>query len=260
MNKIPILLLMPALLYAAPLWAEDPPDGRPYLSAQRALSVNRSLLTRTEDEYRRLSEEQAKNPSNETAESLTALQYKIKALRDDAKRLQSELPKNARAAEFLKDLTGHAPLDLEREKSLNEKLESVYALHEKALALVAQKKYAEAARVYEDVILESADDDEAYLLLGHTQLLSGEYEKAGQAFMNAVYINPANASEIPRFYGNILMENPQDDAAYAHLGFAYWTLGEKDAAKEAFEAALEINPQNAEANAALSRIRAASVQ
>ena len=245
-------------LCACPALASDEPDSKPYVSAQRQLSVNRSLSAKTEAEYRRASEEHSKNPTVSTSEALARLQYKIKALREDAERLQSELPKGARAAEFLKDLLGHTPIDMEREKKLNAKLESVYALHEKALGLVSQKRYEEASRVYEDITFESAEDDEAYLLLGHTRLLSGEYEKAEQAFMNAMHIDRDNRGDIPRFYENILVENPQDDAALSHLGFAYWILGEKERAKEAFEAAVDINPDNLEARTALDRIRAAS--
>ena len=257
MNKISALFLAALFLCPRPLSASDEPGAKPYLSAQRSLSINRSLLARAEAEYQRLSQEQAERPSNENTENVNKLFYQIKALREDAQRLQSELPKSERATEFLKDLMGRAPLDVEREKKLNEKLDSVYALHEKALALVAQKRYDEACEAYENIVLESADDDEAYLLLGHTRLLSGEYEKAKRAFMNAMNIDPANRDEIPRFYENILVENPQDDEAYSHLGLVYWMLGRPDEAKRALESALEMNPGNTEAKTTLNLISGA---
>ena len=257
MNRLCALFLTVSLLFAGPALASDGPDSKPYVSAQRSLSVNRSLLAKAEAEYEQLTKEQAEKPTNEHAEELDKLLYQIKALREDAERLQSEMPKSTRAAEFLKDLLGGAPVDVEREKKLNEKLESVYALHEKALNLVSQKRYQEACEVYENITFESADDDEAYLLLGHTRLLSGEYDKARDAFLNAMDIDPANRDEIPRFYENILVENPQDDDAYSHLGFVYWMLGRSEDAKNSFGAALQINPGNLEAKTALDRILAA---
>lgn len=255
MNRTRLLLWILAFLWVGSVFAFDPPSKKPYLWAQRSLAINRSLLSKVEAEYDNLSKREARRPSAQGAEILSNLQYKIKALREDAQRLQSELPKSIRAAEFLKDLSGHAPLDVEREKKLNEKIQSIYALHEKALVWVSQKHYAEASKIYEEIILESPDDEEAYLLLGHTRVLTSEYEKAKEAFGNAIHIDAANGAEIPRFYENILIENPKDDDAYCHLGFVYWILDEQARAKEAFEAALEINPENFEAKTALDRIR-----
>lgn len=250
MDKRRDFLLFLALFFCVSAHAAET-DTHPYVSAQRALSINRSLLAKAEEEYQKLSHEEAERPLDGNAEKLEGLLYQIKALREDAARLQTELPKNERAAEFLKDVMEHKAVDVEEEKKLNKKLESVYALHEKALALVAEKRYGEASTTYEEITFQSADDDEAYLLLGHTRLLSGEYEKAGNAFMNAVSIDPANREEIPRFYEHILVENPRDDEAYAHLGFVYWMLDRRAEAKNAFRSALQINPANAEAKAAL---------
>ncbi len=247
------LFLIP-LLFCAAAFAESAPDTKPYLSAQRALSVNRSLLAKAESEYGKLTKEQAEHPSAENESRMKSLLYQIQALREDAGRLQTELPKNERAAEFLKDVMGHAPVDVAREKKINAKLESVYALHEKALALVSQKRYREACRIYEDITFESADDDEAYLLLGHTRLLAGDLDQAERAFANAIDIDPANYEEVPRFYLNILVENPQDDAAYANLGFVYWMLGRQEESLKAFKSALQINPANPQARAAYDKI------
>ncbi len=257
MNKIRCLVWVLLFLCAGAAFAYEQPSKKPYVGAQRSLAINRSLLSKSETEYERLSKEGVQELSNQTAEALTKLRYKIMALREDAERLQSELPKNVRAAEFLKDLLGYAPVDINREKKLNEKLQSLSALHEKALTLVSQKEYQAASKIYEEILLESPEDDEAYLLLGHTCLLATEYEKAKRAFSSAIQIDPVNQAEIGRFYKNILLENPQDDAAYAHLGFVYWMLGQKDEAKKAFESALAINPENLEAKTALEGGRSA---
>jgi tetratricopeptide (TPR) repeat protein len=256
MKKTILWVGIMAFLSVGSVFASGEANKKTFVTAQRQLAVNRSLLAKTEAEYRHLSDEEAKKSSADIAKKLSDLQYKIKALREDAQRLQSELPKNERASEFLKDLLDHSPVDVEREKKVSQKLESIYALHEKALTLVSQNNYEGASKVYEEIILESPDDDEAYLLLGHTRLISSEYEKAKEAFLNAIHIDRANSVDIPRFYENILMENPEDDAAYAHLGFAYWILGRDAEAKEAFEGALATNPENLEAKTALNNIRA----
>ena len=101
-------------------------------------------------------------------------------------------------------------------------------------------------------MLTDPEDDEAYLILGHTYLLSGEYVKAEEAFQNAVHIDPANIREIAPFYQNLLLENPGDDQAHSNLGYALLILGNFTEAKQAFQDALSINPQNADANAGLA--------
>ena len=252
-----LLLFLTTAAYAAP--ERDP---KPYLSAQRMLAVNRSLLARAEADYQDLQSQTPpeESPSEETARQLADLRYKIKALQDDAARLQSELPKSLRADEFMKDLeerrtgTGETrpAMDVEREKRMSEGLSEVFDKHEKALALVAEKKYGAAARLYEAIVLLSPDDDEAYLLLGHCRLLNMEYDKARDAFLNAVHINPANAREVTRLYENILVENPQDDEAYTHLGFAHLMLEQRAEALQDFQSALDINPYNLEARTAMA--------
>ena len=83
--------------------------------------------------------------------------------------------------------------------------------------------------------------------MGHTYLLSGSYEKAEAAFQNAAHIDPENLNEITPFYENIVLQNPEDDSAHTNLGYAYLILGEFVKAKEAFQDALSINPENGQA-------------
>lgn len=236
---------------------------RPYISALRSLSINRSLLMRSEAEYRTLLKEERRGASGNMPERLSNLRYKIQAFKEDAERLQTQLPGDVLADDFLEEMVDHQKkpgrsqntVDLEAEKKIEEKIRSIYRMHEKALSYVAQDQYDEAEKMYEEIVLLSPDDDEAYLLLGHTCLAIGHYEKAGEAFGNAIHINPANAREIPRLYENILLENPSDDNVMAQLGFSHLLLGNAGQAREFFEEALKVDPSNETARRGLVELR-----
>ena len=246
-------------LLSSPLWAED----HPHVAALRSLSINRSLLAKSESEYRALLDEEQKNPSDNLTQRLSSLRYKIQALKDDAQRLQSELPGNLSASEFLKEIIlrqtepgrSQRSVDPAHEEKIDEKVSSIYRLHEEALSYIADKRYDQAEKAYQEIILLSPDDEEAYLLLGHTCLAAGHYEKAGQAFRNAIHINPANEKEIPRLYENILVENPSDDEALTQLGFSQLLLGDAEKARLSFEEAIQLNPSSAAAKQGLAELR-----
>ncbi len=234
----------------------------PHYRALRSLEINRSLLSKAESEYVKLTSEEKVNPSSELAVQIEKTRYKIKALEEDAVRLQTELPSAVGANEFLKDLIDQhekgphvSPvINHEKERKIETQLQDIYRLHERALDLVRHHKFSEAARVYEEIILISPDDDEAYLLLGHTYLMDTKYQKAAQAFRNAISINTENAGEITPFYQNIIIENPEDDIAYSHLGYAWMLLGNAAESEKAFVESLRINPDNAESRAGLAEL------
>lgn len=234
----------------------------PHYRALRSLEINRSLLGKAESEYIELTAEEKINPSSELAIQIEKTRYKIKALEEDAVRLQTELPKAVGAGEFLKDLVDQQKkgprvspvINHEKERKIEAQLKDIYRLHERALDLVRHKKLSEAARVYEEIILISPDDDEAYLLLGHTYLMDTKYQKAAQAFRNAISINTENATEITPFYQNIVIENPDDDIAYSHLGYAWMLLGNAAESERAFVESLRINPRNDESRAGLAEL------
>ena len=50
--------------------------------------------------------------------------------------------------------------------------------------------------------------------------------------------------EAIRIYSEIILAEPDDDAAYTNMGQAYLVLGDLGRAKEAFQNALTINPNN----------------
>jgi tetratricopeptide (TPR) repeat protein len=261
MRRAFVIFWILALLVCRP-FASASEDDHPYVSALRSLSVNRSLLTKAQTEYRVLLQEGPLEPDEETAGHLSDLRYKIQALQDDAERLRSALPPDRKAEEFLQEMVrrqkalgdGSRAVDIEAEKRLEEKVRAIYDLHEQALSHVAAGRLDEAQRVYEDITLLSPDDDEAYLLLGHSCLAAGHYEKAAAAFRNAMHIEPSNEREIPRLYENILVENPSDDQAMTLLGYAYLLLGDAREARLAFEEALKINASNEAAKRGLLEI------
>jgi len=219
----------------------------------RSLTINRSLVAKAEEEYRALQKQEPDDTTGSVTRQLSDLRYKIQAFNEDAERLKGILPPDTKTEDIL-DASGPRPIDTAAEKRVEETVKKIHDMHEKALQAIAAKKFNEAQIIYEGIILLSPDDDEAYLLLGHTCLAAGLYEKAADAFHSAIHIEPGNAREIPRLYENILVENPSDDDAMTQLGYAHLLLGSVKFARQAFEDALAVNPSNMEAKKGLLEI------
>jgi cytochrome c-type biogenesis protein CcmH/NrfG len=124
-------------------------------------------------------------------------------------------------------------------------------MHSNALDYVAQKKYPEALQIYSEIILLDPEDDQAYIIMGHIYMMMNEFEKAQASFKNAAHIDPDNIYEITPFYENMILQNPSDDMAHAYLGYAFLILGELTRAEAAFADALNLNPQNVQAQQGL---------
>lgn len=120
-------------------------------------------------------------------------------------------------------------------------------LHERALEFVSKKELKKAINLYEEIVLINPNDDEAYLIMGHCLVLTGQYEKAEENFQNSVHINGVNVDQIAPFYENLVLQTPNDPEAYSHLGFVCLMLGNLKRADEAFKEALALNPQSADA-------------
>ena len=60
--------------------------------------------------------------------------------------------------------------------------------------------------------------------------------------------------EAVSLYWEIILREPDDDAAYTNLGNLYLVLGDSDRAKDAFQNALHINPENEAAQAGFLKI------
>jgi tetratricopeptide (TPR) repeat protein len=243
--KLRFFALIPLLTIAVPASAAEPSR----VERVRSLAINRALLAAFESEYTdKLKEKGVGAPSKKR--EMTNLKYKIEALNEESSRLASPLSEKERADEFLKDLVvkkkASAAPALSGGKAVPsvENLERIPALHDQALKLVAARKLRDAAKIYQEITLIDPDDDQAYLIMGHCYVLTGEFERAETAFQNAVHIEPSNVDEITPFYENMILNDPDDDMAYSQLGYAHLILGNLEKAKSAFEDALTINPDN----------------
>lgn len=259
-------------LLSAPAVAtsENSQDVNPGLG--RSLEANRSLLGQYREEYARLKKEALGRPAELTERKLDSVQDKIKALEKDYEELRSFLPLNSQAQEFITDLmtkktqAEKTNLTEAAEKLLEEagvkqdrwkrdsSPEAVYRMHERALKFVSEKKFKEALEIYQEIVLQDPDDDQAYIIMGHSYLLTGQYQKAESAFHNAVSIDPKNIEEITPFYENMALQEPEDDRAFADLGYACLILGDTVKAKAAFLQSLDINPKNSPARDGLMHL------
>lgn len=264
-----ILLLAPA----AP--AEESAASRGLLNSLRA---NRSLLNRYHAEYIQLKKEAAEPLPEGHARKLQELEDKIRVLEEDAEELQSFLPMGGQAEALIWDLMSEkARVEKEKERDaaesfLNEAAlkhrlaatsddaQSTYQMHERALKLVTEGRFRDAVQLYEEIVLRNPDDDEAYLIMGHTYLLMGLPQRAERAFDNAVHIDPANIDQIMPFYENMILQDPDNDSAYANLGYAALMVGNFFKARDAFVEALKINPDNLAAQNGLMALERAASQ
>ena len=283
-----------SLLTASPATAAETQARSPKAVILKSLSINRSMLSRFESEYAALSEKEKETSSEEVKRELVNVQYKIKALDEENKKLTEALPETMQASEFLKDMLAKSEAQeqaVQNPPSAGTKSEAAteetpsspsptvtetqnagaefkptlrsdknpasaakektnpktYQLHERALEFVAKKELKKAVQLYQEIVLIDPNDDEAYLIMGHCLVLTGDYEKAEDTFQSAVQINRENVRQIVPFYENLVLQNPGDPEAYANLGFVYLMFGNLNRANEAFGKALSINPEDANA-------------
>ena len=244
------LLLLFISAFSPLLSAADAEDTAPH--PLNTLETNRSLVNQYREEYERLKNEEKADPSGTVQRKLRDLEDKIRMLEQDYQERRASLPADAQASEFIGDLMAkkiraEKIKENEKAKKILEKTaseRSAYEMHEQALKLVSEKNFKEALKIYEEIVLRNPDDDEAYIIMGHSYLLTGQHQKAENAFHNAVNIDPKNIDAITPFYENMVMQNPEDDMAFAYLGYAYLIVGDLVKARDAFKEALQINPKN----------------
>lgn len=101
---------------------------------------------------------------------------------------------------------------------------------EEAREYFDQGNYADAAKVYEQILATSPDNVYALSNLGVCRFREGELALAEQAFLKSIAIAPT------------------DEFSYFNLGFVYGSMKRLDDAIKALQRAVEINPQNAMAH------------
>jgi Tfp pilus assembly protein PilF len=116
-------------------------------------------------------------------------------------------------------------------------------------ALVQQKKYAEAKALFELMLDKNKNDAEAHYQLGlvlfHRGYKDRDVDGAVDEFEKAVDLNP-NSADYQFRYGAALGEKAQNAGVIKQAFLA-------PKIKNAFQRAVELNPQNAQAHVALAR-------
>ncbi len=246
-----LFLILTTSFAASSLFA----DSDTQVEAQKQLAINRVMRTRFQKELVTAQLEAKEKMTFTLERKLANLEYKIKGLDDDNARLLGLLDRNKQALEFMKDILFKKTSDnkknppsipMAKEAPLLQSTPRLTTdeLHEQALVLVSQNKLEEAIKKYTEIVIADPDDDEAYMLMGHTYMMLDQYSKAEAAFYNAAHIDKNNLQAITPFYENMTLNNPNDDRSYALLGYAHLIVGEFPQAKDAFENAIHINPQN----------------
>lgn len=270
-NLLIFLVLWMATTLTAPLVFSAQKDALPpsHDEILKSLLINRSMRTESEITLAKLIHQLKDNNSDRLKQNLVDTQFKIKALLDEAEQMKSWLSVDEQADEFMNDVLLQKSIEqfskhlknpeespipnpstpqssdaTPADSKLEALQEELNTLHERALKFVATRQLDKAVKLYEEIVLRDPNDDEAYVILGHTYLMMEEYEKAENAFQNAIHLDADNVNEIIPFYQNMILQNPEDEDAYNNLGYAYLILGDEAKARDAFENALDINPQS----------------
>lgn len=136
--------------------------------------------------------------------------------------------------------------------------------------LQIQKRFDEAADVYEDLLALGPDAD-TYTKLGIVRSLVGEFEDAVAAFNAALALDPGAAdahgnlgialAEMGEYrraaesYRKALEITPEDSEILQYFGHAMAQLGDTQAAADAYRAALKFDPDKANSLHALVRLK-----
>ena len=240
-NRLQAIVLVTAFLCAGPCAK----TGLCAMSDEAVTQANAALRSKMKSEFVALQKEQLTHFSQAREERLKGLELALGALEEDSARMESLSKKLSQANDFLKGLIQkRITVVKELGAAPGEPSAEAVALHERALEMVSEDRLKEAAALYEEIVLRDPEDDEAYLIMGHVYLMSGQYAKAEDAFRNAAHIDPENLRNITPFYENRVLDDPNDDAAYVDLGYARIIVGDALKAKQAFRDALSINPAN----------------
>ncbi len=73
-----------------------------------------------------------------------------------------------------------------------EQVSELEVMHQQATSLLLENNFQGALRAYSDILLAEPDDETAYTGLGQIYLILGQFQKAHEAFQNALHINAEN--------------------------------------------------------------------
>ena len=226
------------------------------IDALKSLTINHSMTARFESEASALAHSSSLISSEKTKRDLLNIQYKIKALNEDKQKLTRALPERVKANEFLKEVVEKSKMRTTQESgpliesskfkqtATHPAAEQNLKLHERALEYISKKELAKAIKLYEEIILNDPNDDEAYMIMGHCQVLSSDFEKGEQSFQSAAHINPQDLNSIIPFYENLIRRNPTDANAFANFGFVCLMFAETRRAEDLFQQSLSLDPMN----------------
>jgi len=101
-------------------------------------------------------------------------------------------------------------------------------------ALMAQKRYDEAAGHFEKAFAQSPENIHALNNLGAACLMTGKYDNAADAFLR------------------VLQANPNDASVHSNLGYTFFRQGRMNEARESLNKALKLDPNCQSARRVLS--------
>lgn len=94
-----------------------------------------------------------------------------------------------------------------------EEVERLAEWHREAKESMLQNNPRRAIRIYENILLEEPDDEAAYTQMGNAYSLVGDFDRAKDAYFNALHINPENEAAL---YGARKIMNP-DESLYPEI-------------------------------------------
>ncbi len=138
--------------------------------------------------------------------------------------------------------------------------QTIDQLFQQGNAAQASGQYAEAERIFRQVISLNPQDATAYYNLGNALYAQNKLEEAITAYNQAIALNPQDATaynnlgnaladqnkleEAITAYNQAIALNPQDATAYNNLGYALQLQGQLEAAIASYETAIRLDPNN----------------
>ncbi|OGX24880.1 MAG: hypothetical protein A3D10_00860 [Omnitrophica WOR_2 bacterium RIFCSPHIGHO2_02_FULL_48_11] len=132
-------------------------------------------------------------------------------------------------------------------------------------------EYAYAIKQYQSLIQADPKEGKAYFLLARVYARDGQYDKAEETITKAHALNPANLNDLlvigdifyeqdqfagaQKIYQLGMSTNKELEKVHNKIGISYKALGEKEKARAAFQAGLEIAPDNEDLKKNLKSLR-----